>query len=75
MSHARQGYQDGQVIVKSSDKTWSTGGGNGKTLQYSCLKKLINSMKRQNGMTSHNEHPRSKGIKYATGGGAEGNYS
>ena len=30
--------QDGQVIMKSSDKTWSTEGGNGKPLQYSCLK-------------------------------------
>ena len=29
--------QDGWVIVESSDKTWSTGGGNGKPLQYSCL--------------------------------------
>ena len=29
--------QDRQVTVMSSDKTWSTGGGNGKPLQYSCL--------------------------------------
>ena len=29
--------QDGQVIVKSSDKTWFTGGGKGKPLQYSFL--------------------------------------
>ena len=28
--------QDSQVMVESSDKTWSTGGGNGKPLQYSC---------------------------------------
>jgi len=28
--------QDRRVTVKSSDKTWSTGGGNGKPLQYSC---------------------------------------
>ena len=28
--------QDGCVIVESSDKTWSTGGGNGKSLQHSC---------------------------------------
>ena len=27
--------QNGQVIVKSSDKMWSTGGGNGKPLWYS----------------------------------------
>ena len=29
--------QDGWVMVESSDKTWSTGGGNDKPLQYSCL--------------------------------------
>ena len=28
--------QDGQVIVESSDKTGSTGGGNGKWPQYTC---------------------------------------
>ena len=32
--------QDGQVMVESSDKTWSTGEGNGKLLQYSCLETL-----------------------------------
>ena len=32
--------QDGQVMVESSDKTWSTGEGNGKPLQYSCLENL-----------------------------------
>ena len=36
-----------QVIVKSSDKTWSTGGGNGNPLQDSCLENPMNSMKRQ----------------------------
>ena len=29
--------QDGQVIMESSEKTWYTGGGNDKPLQYSCL--------------------------------------
>ena len=43
--------QDGQVMVKSFDKMWSTGEGNGKTLQYSCFENPMNSMKRQNGMT------------------------
>ena len=28
--------QEGRVIVESSDKAWSTGGGNGKPLQYFC---------------------------------------
>ena len=35
--------QDGQVMVESSDKT---GEGNGKPLQYSCLKNPMNSTKR-----------------------------
>ena len=39
--------QDGQVMVESSDKMWSTGEGNGKPLQYSCLENPMNSMKRQ----------------------------
>ena len=36
MSHAVQGHPR-QVIVKSSDKRRSAGGGNGKPLEYSCL--------------------------------------
>ena len=39
--------QDGQVMVESSDKTWSTGEGNGKPLQYSGLENPMNSMKRK----------------------------
>ena len=31
----------------ASDKVWPTGEGNDKSLQYSCLKNLMNSMKRQ----------------------------
>ena len=38
--------QDGWVMAESSDKTWSTGEGNGKPLQYSCLENPMNSMKR-----------------------------
>ena len=34
--------QDGQVIVKSSDKMRSSGGGNGKPLQYSCHENPMN---------------------------------
>ena len=60
--------QDGQVMVESSDKTWSTGEGNSKPLQYSCLKKPMNSMKRQNDRTLKYELPRSVGAQYATGG-------
>ena len=29
--------QEGQVMVERSDRMWSTGEGNGKPLQYSCL--------------------------------------
>ena len=40
--------QDGRIMVESSDKTLSTGKGNGKLLQHSCLENHMNSMKRQN---------------------------
>ena len=45
------GTKNGQIMVESSDKTWSTGEGNGKPLQYSCLKNPIKSMKRQKDRT------------------------
>ena len=59
--------QDGWVMVESSDKMWSTGEGNGKPLQYSCLGNSMNSMKRQKGMTLKDELPRLAGAQYATG--------
>ena len=59
--------QDRQVMVESSEKTWSTGEGNGKPLQYSCLKKPMNSMKRQKDRTLKEELLRSVGPQYATG--------
>ena len=40
--------QDGRVMVERSDRMWSTGEGNSKPLQYSCLENPMNSMKRQN---------------------------
>ena len=52
------------IMVESSDKMWSTGEGNGKPLQYSCLE---NSMKRQKDRTLKDELPRSLGSQYATG--------
>ena len=58
--------QDGQVMVESSDKTWSTGEENGKPLQYSCLENPMNSMKRQKDRTLKDELPRSVGAQYAT---------
>ena len=54
-------------MVESSDKTWSTGEGNGKPLQYSCLENPMNSMKRQKDKTLKNELSRSVGAPYATG--------
>ena len=46
---------------------WSTGEGNGKPLQYSCLENCMNSMKRQKDKTLKDELPRSVGAQYATG--------
>ena len=48
LSHACGATQEGRVIVEKSDRMWSTGEGNGKPLQYSCLENSMNSMKRQN---------------------------
>ena len=59
--------QGGWVMVESSGKTWSSGKGNGKPLQYSCLEHLMNSMKRQNDIILKDELPRSVGAQYATG--------
>ena len=39
--------QDRQVIVKSSSKSWSNRGDNGKPFQYSCWENARNSIKRQ----------------------------
>ena len=59
--------QDGQVILESSDKMWSTGEGNGKPLQSSCLEIPMNSIKKQKVITLKDELPRSVGAQYATG--------
>ena len=59
--------QDGQVMVVRSDRVWSTGEGNGKPLQYSCLENSMNSMKRQNDRMLKEVLPRSVGAQYATG--------
>ena len=58
--------QDGWVMVERSDTMWSTGEGNGKPLQYSCLENPMNSRKRQNDRTLKEELPRSVGAQYAT---------
>ena len=54
-------------MVESSEKLWSTGEGNGKPLQYSCLENPMNSMKRQKDGTLKDELPRSVGAQYVTG--------
>ena len=59
--------QDGQVMAEISDQMWSSGEGNGKLFQYSCLENPMNSMKRQKDMTLKDKLPRSVGAQYATG--------
>ena len=61
-------------MVESSDKTQSTGEGNGKPLQYSCLENLMNNMKRQRDTTLQDELPRLVGAQYATGDQWRNNY-
>ena len=52
-------------LVERSDKMWSTGEGNGKPIQYSCLENPMNSMKRQKDRTLKDELPRLVGAPYA----------
>ena len=66
--------QDGQIMLESSDKMWSTGEGNDKPLQYSYLENPMNSMKRQKDKTLKDELTRSIGAQYATGDQWRNNY-
>ena len=50
-----------------SDRMWSTGKGNGKPLQYSCLENPMNSVKRKKDRTLKDELPKSVGAQYDTG--------
>ena len=52
-------------MVERSERMWSTGEGNGKPLQYSCLENPNNSMKRQKDRTLKDELPRLVGAQYA----------
>ena len=54
-------------MVGSSDKMWSTGEGNSKPLQHSCLENPMNSMKRQNDRILKEKLSRLVGAQYATG--------
>ena len=67
LSHACGATQDRRVTVERSDRMWSTGEGNGKPLQYSCLENPMNSMKKQNDRIPKEKLPRSVGAQYATG--------
>ena len=60
--------KDGQVMVESSNKMWSTEEGNGKPLQYSCLENPMNSTKRQKYMILKDELPSLVDAQYSTGG-------
>ena len=73
-SHACRATQNGQVMVERSDRMWSTGEGNGKSLQYSCLEDPMNRMKRQYDRILKEELPRSLGAQYATGDQRRNNY-
>ena len=61
LSHAIWGHPRWAVMVERADRMWSTGEGNGKLLQYSCLENPMNSMKRQNDRILKEEPPRSVG--------------
>ena len=54
-------------MVESSEKMWSTGEGDGKPLQHSCLENSMNSMKKQKDGTLKDDLPRSADTQYATG--------
>ena len=53
-------------MVESSDKMWSTGEGNGKLLQYSCLENPMKSIKKQKDRTLKDKLPRLVRAQYAT---------
>ena len=67
LSQAMWGHPRWVVMVERSNRMWSTGEGNGKPLQYSCLKNPMNNMKGQKDRTLKDELPRSVGAQYATG--------
>ena len=53
-------------MVERSDRMGSSGEGNGKPLQYSCLENPMNSVKRENDSILKEELPRSVGAQCAT---------
>ena len=67
MSHAMQGHPRQTGHGGEFCKVWSTGEGNGKPIQHSCLENLINNIKWQKDMTEKDELPRLVGAQHATG--------
>ena len=67
LSHVPGATQCGSVMVERSDRMWSTGEGNGKPLQYSCLENPMNNMERQNDRILKGKLPRSLGTQHANG--------
>ena len=67
LSHAHRTTQDVRVMVERSDRMWSTGEGNGESLQYSCLENPMNSMKRQNDRILKEKLPTLVSAQYASG--------
>ena len=67
LSHAHGATRDGRVMVERFDTMWSTGEGNGKQIQDSCLENPMNSMKRQKDRTLKDELPNLVGAQIATG--------
>ena len=55
------------LSFKPTDRMWSTGEGNGKPLQDSCLENPMNSMKMQNDRILKEKLPRAVDAQYATG--------
>ena len=53
--------------MEKSDRMWSTGEGNGKSLQYSCLENSMKTMTRQSDRILKEEFPIMVGAQYATG--------
>ena len=52
--------------MERSDRMWSTGEGNGKPIQYSCLEDPMNNMKRQKDRILKEELPKLVSAQYAT---------
>lgn len=63
--------QDRHVIVKSSDRMWSTAGRSGRPLQYSRCGNPMSCTKRQTDMAQKDESPRLEGVQYCCWGRVE----